>query len=127
MQKHTYTRELAPLNTGSIPRPARFNLRQTVEVHARTHKFFQELRTVLGFPPDTDYATLFEEAALPALEHILWYMRESPTAMKAMMRSLFDRLPVNDHVRNRYVELRARFEPQAAQRKATQGDLFGDV
>lgn len=111
MRKHTYTRELAPTNTGSVSRPARFNLRQTCEVHARTHKLFREMREVLGFPPDADYATIFERAALPALEHVLWYMRESPTAMKGMMRSLFDRLPASDHVRNRYAALKARFEP----------------
>lgn len=113
-RKHTYTRELAPTNTGSLSRPARFNLRQTVEVHARTHKLFQELRDTLGFPPDTDYATIFEKAALPALEHILWYIRESPSSMKSMMRSLFDRLPAEDYVRNRYAELKARLEPRPA-------------
>lgn len=111
MRKHRYTHEDAPTNTGSISRPARFNLRQTVEVHARTHKLFQELRSTLGFPPDTDYATIFEKAALPALEHLLWHLRESPTAMKGMARSMFRPLPEEDHVRNRYAVLKARLEP----------------
>lgn len=112
MRKHVYTRDKAPTNTGSIARPARFNLRQTCEVHARTHKVFQELRDELGFSKNTDYATLFEEAILPALEHISWHIKESPTAMKGLMRSLFRNLPKEDHVRNRYAVLKARLEPR---------------
>jgi hypothetical protein len=100
------------MNTGSVTRPARFNLRQTVEVHARTHKLFHDLRAALGFPPDTDYATLFEEAALPALEHLLWHLRESPSAMKGVARSMFRPLPAEDHVRNRFAVLKARLEPR---------------
>lgn len=139
MQKHTYTRELAPMNTGSVTRPARFNLRQTVEVHARTHKLFQETREVLGFPKDTDYATVFEEALLPLCEHALWVMRESPSAFGKMIRSLYDPLPKEDWVRNRYAALRARFEskpratipdgracPTSVPATPTQGDLFAD-
>lgn len=130
MQKHTYTRELAPMNTGSVTRPARFNLRQTVEVHARTHKLFQETRKVLGFPKDTDYATVFEEALLPLCEHALWVMRESPSAFGKMIRSLYDPLPKEDWVRNRYAALRARFEPKCHEKGASasvQGDLFENV
>lgn len=112
MRKHTYTNAEAPTNTGSLTRPARFNLRQTVEVHARTHKLFQELRSVLGFPSDTDYATIFEKAALPALEHLCWHLRESPTAMKGVALAMFRPLPREDWVRNRYAALKARLEPQ---------------
>ena len=113
MRKHTYTHELAPTNTGSITRPARFNLRQTVEVHARTHKLFQETREVLGFRKDTDYATIFEKAILPLCEHALWVMRESPSAFGKMIRSLYDPLPKSDYVRNQYMRLKERFEPVA--------------
>lgn len=111
MRKHRYTYEDAPTNTGSKSRPARFNLRQTVEVHARTHKLFQETREVLGLPKDTDYATIFEEALLPLCEHALWMIRESPSAMGKMIRSLYSPLPISDHVRNRYAVLKARLEP----------------
>ena len=114
MRKHTYTRELAPTNTGSAKRPARFNLRQSCEVHARTHKVFGELRDALGFKKSTDYATLFEKALLPALEHISWHLRESPSAMKLLMRTLFSNLPKEDWVRSRYAALKERFEPSRA-------------
>ena len=112
MTRHRYTNSEAPTNTGSLVRPARFNLRQTCEVHARTHKVFQELRSALGFSEDTDYATVFEKALLPALEHIAWHLRESPSAIKGLMRSLFKPLPTEDYVRNRYAVLKERFEPR---------------
>ena len=44
MTRHIYTEALAPLNTGSIERPARFNLRLTCQARARTHKALGEKR-----------------------------------------------------------------------------------
>lgn len=110
MRKHTYTRELAPTNTGSITRPARLNLRQTVEVHARTHKAFCELRELIGMPRDTDYATIFERALLPALEHIIWNIREAPRGTRNMMLDLFRPLAREDWARARYASYKERFE-----------------
>ena len=110
MRKHTYTHELAPANTGSLKRPARFNMRQTCEVHARTHKVFQETRQMLGLPPDTDYATLWEVALLPLAEHALWFMRESQSPVKAFVRSLYKPLDREDYVRSQYMRLKERFE-----------------
>ena len=112
MKKHTYTRELAPTNTGSISRPARFNLRQTVEVHARTHKMFCELRIIAGLPEGTDYATIFERALLPMCEHVIWNAREAPRGTRNMMLDLFRPLAIEDHVRNRYESLKERFGRQ---------------
>ena len=111
MRKHTYTRELAPANTGSVTRPARFNMRQTCEVHARTTKLFVETRERLGLPKDATFADVWEEALLPLCEHALWHLRESPTAMKGVIRSLYKPLPAEDYVRNRYAVLKARLEP----------------
>lgn len=119
MRKHTYTRELAPTNTGSMTRPARFNMRQTCEVHARTTKLFIETKKALGIASDKSFADIWEEALLPLCEHALWHLRESPTAMKGMVRSMFKPLPKEDYVRARYAELKARLEPA----KATQGVL----
>ena len=113
MRKHTYTRELAPTNTGSVTRPARFNMRQTCEVHARTTKLFVETRNALGLPDDATFADVWEDALLPLCEHALWHMRESPTALKGLVRSLYRPLPTQDYVRNRYAALKARFEPEA--------------
>lgn len=111
MRKHTYTRELAPTNTGSMTRPARFNMRQTCEVHARTTKLFVETKKALGIADDKSFADIWEEALLPLCEHALWHLRESPTAMKGMVRSMFKPLPKEDYVRARYAELKARLEP----------------
>lgn len=111
MRKHTYTRELAPNNTGSVTRPARFNMCQTCEVHARTTKLFIETKRALGIDDDKSFADVWEEALLPLCEHALWHLRESPMAMKGMVRSMFRPLPKEDYVRNRYAALKARFEP----------------
>ena len=111
MRKHRYTEEEAPMNTGSIKRPARFNLRLDCQTRARTHKLFCEARVLLGLPKDYTFADIWQTHFLVALEHILWHMKESPTAMRGMMRTLFERLPREDWVRNRYAELKARLEP----------------
>ena len=111
MRKHTYTEAEAPTNTGSLSRPARFNMRQTCQVHARTTRLFIETRERLGLPPDATFADVWERALLPLCEHALWHLRESPTAMKNMVRSLYRPLDPSDHVRNQYKRLKARFEP----------------
>ena len=113
MRKHKYTEAEAPTNTGSLTRPARFNMRQTCEVHARTTKVFIETRERLGLPDDATFADVWEKALLPLCEHALWHLRESPTAVKRMVASLYRPLPTEDYVRNRYAALKQRFEPKA--------------
>lgn len=117
MRKHTYTRELAPTNTGSVSRPARFNMRQTCEVHARTTRLFVDTRDALGLPEDMTFADIWERALLPLCEHALWHMRESPTAVKNLVRSLYRPLPREDWVRNRFKELKERLEPAPVPRQ----------
>ena len=117
MRKHTYTRELAPTNTGSVTRPARFNMRQTCEVHARTSRVFSETRERLGLPKDYTFADVWEHALLPLCEHALWYLRESPKAVGGLVHSLYKPLPAEDYVRNRYAVLKARLEPQKPQQE----------
>lgn len=112
-QKHTYTREEAPTNTGSLTRPARFNMRQTVEVHARTHSAFQRVRKATGLPADESYADVWEKKILLAVEHLLWHMDNSPKAVRDFVRSLFEPLPREDYLRVRYETLRLRFDPKA--------------
>lgn len=112
-QKHVYTREDAPTNTGSLLRPARFNMRQTVEVHARTHAAFQRVRKATGLPLDAAYADVWEQKILLAVEHLLWHMENSPKAVRDFVRSLFEPLPREDYLRARYETLRLRFDPKA--------------
>lgn len=135
MQKHNYTNAEAPTNTGSLSRPARFNLRLTCSDRARTHKVLSEIRELLGLPKDYCYADVWSQAALAALEHLVWHMKESPSAMKTMAKSMFANLAPEDWVRNRYAALRARFEPKpratssdgrACPTAPAQGDLFAD-
>ena len=124
MTKHTYTNNDAPTNTGSRSRPARFNLRLTCSDRARTHKVLSEIRELLGLPKDYCYADVWSAAAMPALEHLVWHMKESPSAMKAMAKSMFANLAPEDWVRARYAALKERLEPKPAAPKITQRDLF---
>ena len=112
MTKHTYTNNDAPKNTGSLSRPARFNLRLTCSDRARTHKVLSEIRELLGLPKDYCYADVWSAAAMPALEHLVWHMKESPSAMKAMAKSMFANLAPEDWVRARYAALKERLEPK---------------
>lgn len=113
-RKHTYTRELAPTNQGSVRRPARLDLRETCEVHARTHKLFADLREVLNLPQGLCYADIYERYSLVALEHCVWHLRNSPKAARDFIRSLFQPLDKADYLRSQYARLRKRFEPNKA-------------
>ena len=109
-RKHTYTEAEAPTNTGSLARPARLNLRLDCSTRARTHRAFQTIRELTGLPKTDSYADVWEKKMLFAIEHIAWHLKESPTAVKNFVRSLFDPLPQEDYVRNRYSQLKLRFE-----------------
>ena len=69
----------------------------------------------MNLPERYCYADIWSKAALFALEHLLWHLRESPTAMKEMVRSMFRPLPKEDYARNRFAALRERFEPRKAE------------
>ena len=93
MQKHTYTHEEAPMNTGSVKRPARLDLRQTCEDHARTHRIFQKIRERTKMKSDAAYAEVWSEKILLALEHIEWHLKNSSKPVQHLMMSLFEPLP----------------------------------
>ena len=112
MRKHVYTNDQAPTNTGSLARPARFNLRLDCETRARTIKVFTETRELLGMPKDASFADVWQNGILKLAERAVWHMRESPTAMRNLVRSLYRNLEPEDHVRNRYAVLKARLEPR---------------
>ena len=112
MLKHTYTEAEAPTNTGSVSRPARFNMRLTCSARARTVKAFREVRELTGMGSDKAFADVWEEKILPAVEHILWNAREAPRGTRNMMLDLFRPLAREDWVRSRYERLKARFDPQ---------------
>lgn len=113
MLKHRYTDEEAPTNTGSLARPARFNMRLTCSARARTVKVFREVRELTGMTPDKAFADVWEEKILPAVEHILWNAREAPRGTRAFVLDLFKPLAKEDYVRARYEQLKARLDRQA--------------
>ena len=110
--KHTYTDEDFPTNTGSLHRPARFNLRLTCQARARTHAVFSGFRREFGRDPATNYAALFEAKLLPMLEHVLRKLRHGDKATREFFAKLADPLPKEDYLRAVYMRLKARFEPQ---------------
>ena len=112
MTRHTYTEAEAPRNTGSGTRPARFNMRLTCSARARTHKAFSAVRELAGLANDASFADVWEEAVLPAIEHILWNAREAPRGTRQFVLDLFKPLAKEDWTRARYERLKARFDPQ---------------
>ena len=110
--KHTYTEDQFPTNTGSLHRPARFNLRLTCQARARTHAVFSGFRKEFELEPSTNYATLFETKLLPTLEHVLRKLRHGDKATREFFAKLADPLPKEDYLRSIYMRLKARFEPQ---------------
>lgn len=89
MRKHTYTEELAPTNTGSIRRKARFNLRLDCSARARTIKVFSDARKF--FPMDCDdnnFAAVWERYFLPLCEHAMWNLHEGKKVDRLVVESL---------------------------------------
>lgn len=112
MTKHTYTDAEAPTNTGSLDRPARFNLRLTCSARARTIKAFDAVRELTGMDAGAAFADVWEERILPAVEHILWNAREAPRGTRQFVLDLFRPLAKEDYVRARFERLKARLDPQ---------------
>ena len=110
--KHTYTEDQFPTNTGSLHRPARFNLRLTCQARARTHAVFSGFRKEFGLAESTNYAALFETKLLPTLEHVLRKLRLGLQRSGKGDTKLADPLPKEDYLRSIYMRLKARFEPQ---------------
>lgn len=103
MRKHSYTEAEAPTNTGSVTRPARYNLRLTCQARGRTHSILIRLRE--QYPDllpkdDTSEASVWEHVCLPILEHHERKLRIGDSATRAFVRAQAKPLPVEDHVKN---------------------------
>lgn len=109
MTKHTYREGEAPTNTGSLSRPARFNMRLTCSSRARTHAVFQNLRTLYRLPHDASYADVWEDVGLLVLEHVVRQIVTGETAISQMFMSLGKPLPQRDHLRAKYEQLKFKF------------------
>jgi hypothetical protein len=111
--KYTWTDAEAPMNTGSKTRPARLNLRLDCSTRARTHRVLAEIRKLTGMDERKDrksYADVWEEKALLALEHVVRKVKDGARADRRYFMALFDLLPPEDHAREQYKRLKARFE-----------------
>ena len=107
---HTYTDAEYPTNTGSLSRPARFNLRFTCSARGRTHTPLIALKKEYGIKGCE--ADVWEEVGLLILEHHLRAIRNGDTATREFFRRQARPLPKEDHLRSLYNRLKAKFEPQ---------------
>ena len=71
MIRHTYTEAEAPRNTGSVTRPARFNMRLTCSARARMHKAFAAVRELTEMEKGATFADIWEAIVLPAVERVV--------------------------------------------------------
>jgi len=110
--KHTYTDDAFPTNTGSLTRPARFNLRLTCQTRARTHAVLSKFRRIFRMKPVANYADVWETKCLPTLEHVIRKVEQGDRATAAFFKTLAEPLPREDHLREVYKRLKAKFEPQ---------------
>lgn len=111
MRKHEYTNDSFPTNTGSLERPARFNLRLTCSARARTIKALVELGKEYGVTGGV-LADVWEEVALLILEHHLRNVRSDvvPEGLKALIRAEASRIKPEDRERAIYFRLKKKFE-----------------
>ena len=107
--KHKYTDAEAPMNTGSINRPARFNLRLTCSARARTMKVIEEARAAFQ-PPYKEYsgADVWEKYLLPLCEHAVWQLRNGNRSARLFVASMFTNLDPEDTVRSTFKRLNER-------------------
>lgn len=109
--KHTYTDELAPMNTGSINRPARFNLRLDCSTRARTIKVFSDAkRTFPTSEKNGGFAEIWERYFLPLCEHAMWNLHEGKAIDRAVVMSLFRNIELRDTKRATFRRLQMTLE-----------------
>ena len=108
--KHTYTEAEAPTNTGSLARPARFNLRLNCSARARTIKVFSDAKKT--FPTREKgggFAEIWEAYFLPLCEHAMWNLHEGKAVDRAVVHSLFRPIEQRDTKRASYRRLQLSF------------------
>ena len=109
--KHTYTEAEAPLNTGSIRRKARFNLRLDCSARARTLKVFSDAkRTFPTSEKGGGFAEVWEKYFLPLCEHAMWNLHEGKAVDRAVVSSLFRPIEPQDTKRATFRRLQMSFD-----------------
>lgn len=109
--KHTYTEAEAPTNTGSLNRPARFNLRLDCQTRARTIKVFNDAQKTFCQPNKfACFADVWEKVFLPLCEHAMWNLHEGKSIDRQVVMTLIRPLEQRDTKRATYKRLQMSFQ-----------------
>ena len=102
MSRRSRTRESAPVNSGSIARPERVNLRCTTEECGRFLSLVTTLRQITGRPPEP-LAETVHHVLVPLAEKLVRAVRYGSAAEQSSARVYFEeRVRREDYIRNRF-------------------------
>ena len=102
MSRRSRTRESAPVNSGSIARPERVNLRCTTEECGRFLSLVTTLRQIKGRPPEP-LAETVHHVLVPLAEKLVRAVRYGSAAEQSSARVYFEeRVRREDYIRNRF-------------------------
>lgn len=102
MIRRSRTRKSAPVNSGSIARPERVNLRCTTEECGRFLSLVATLRQIKGRPPEP-LAETVHHVLVPLAEKLVRAVRYGSAAEQSSARVYFEeRVRREDYIRNRF-------------------------
>ena len=102
MSRRSRTRKSAPVNSGSIARPERVNLRCTTEECGRFLSLVATLRQIKGRPPEP-LAETVHHVLVPLAEKLVRAVRYGSAAEQSSARVYFEeRVRREDYIRNRF-------------------------
>lgn len=101
MSRRSRKREFAPVNSGSVLRPERVNLRCTTEECGRFLSLITTLRQLKGRPPEPIAETV-HHVMVPLAEKLVRAVRYGSAAEQSSARVYFEeRVRKEDYIRNR--------------------------
>lgn len=101
MSRRSRTRDFAPVNSGSVTRPERVNLRCTTEECGRFLSLCNTLRQLKGRPPEPIAETV-HHVLVPLAEKLVRAVRFGSSAEQSSARVYFEeRVRREDYIRNR--------------------------
>ena len=101
MSRRSRKRELAPINSGSVTRPERVNLRCTTEECGRFLSLVSTLRQLKGRPPEPIAETV-HHVLVPLAEKLVRAVRFGSAAEQSSARVYFEeRVRREDYIRHR--------------------------
>ncbi len=101
MSRRKRTREYAPVNSGSVTRPERVNLRCTTEECGRFLSLVTTLRLIKG-RPEEPIAETVHHVLVPLAEKLVRAVRYGSAAEQSSARVYFEeRVRKEDYIRNR--------------------------